>query len=355
MSFTDLFEKVRLNGNLAEIQEEKPLKDCLPLVFTSFGDSGTSSHNSGGRNVAFTHRGTAYKLGGVDPHGTLTRLVAKSPKNKLSDVQVALDKLNEQQGSAVLTFNGKPFGVYTKEGAENARRTFALVNGEYAASRIPPPCEFLEAIPMGEYNGAESYQILFKLSSLDSDLRVEEFSQLVRERLDHCFAEELQAKRRDVIKLYGRFCIWAGLNARILADLNRKPTAPSFAEQNFVISRVGDGYGVLRVDHTSTVKSDLSRGELVKYLRDADREQGFYRIPTGLLIALDLAVTGMDREERRRIKHPFEHGYNFIGVGKSSTNDYPYFVKLLEGSYDSGFAYRAVEPIPEDMFRKVLE
>lgn len=354
MSFIDLLEKVRIRGKLNQLDEGKPLEECLPLVFTSVDESGISFQNSGGRSIIFSHRGVPYKLGGIDPHGRLTKLVAKSPRNKISDVKLAHDH-RKQISPSVHTFAGKPFGVYTKEGAENARRTFSMVNGEYVASRILPPCEFLEAIPMGEYNGVEAYQILFKLNSLESDLRVDEFSQLLRERLNQCSVEELEARHRDVIKLYGRFCIWAGLNARILHDLNRQPTTSSFAEQNFVISRVGDGYGVLRVDHTSTVRSDMSKEELGKYLRDADRGSGFYMIPTGLLVAIDLSMSGMTRKERRRVTQPFEIGYNFRGPLKSNRINYPYFVGLLERAYDQGFAHRAVEPIREEMFRKVLE
>ncbi|MEK6909861.1 MAG: hypothetical protein AABW61_02160, partial [Candidatus Aenigmatarchaeota archaeon] len=241
MSFADLLEKVRIDGRLNQIDQERSLTDCLPIVFTDVNESGTYFQNSGGRGILFTHKGTPYKLGGVDPHGHLTNLVANSPRNKIADVKVAHDH-RKQTGPNVHTFAEKPFGVYTKEGAENARRTFNMVNGEYALSRIPSPCEFSEVIPMGEHNGVEAYQILFRLNSLESDLRVDEFSQLVRERLNQCSVEELEARQRDVIKLYGRFCIWAGLNARILHDLNRQPTTSSFAEQNFVISRVGDGY-----------------------------------------------------------------------------------------------------------------
>lgn len=102
----------------------------------------------------------------------------------------------------------------------------------------------------------KTYQTAFRLPSPESDLRVREWDALLTERLDECSPEEIEAKRQTIGRLYGRFVYWAGVNTAMLAATALVPTMASFVPQNWVIDRHHDGYGLFRVDHTSTKRTN---------------------------------------------------------------------------------------------------
>ncbi len=82
--------------------------------------------------------------------------------------------------------------------------------------------------------------------------RVKEFESLLTRRLDQCNSMKIAEKDKNISRLFGRFIYWTGVNTSFLSLAGLLPTENSFCPQNWVISRYDNGYGLFRVDHTST-------------------------------------------------------------------------------------------------------
>ena len=135
-------------------------------------------------------------------------------------------------------------------------KAFSALGEIYNSLGIENPCKALFYVDTGiEVHGQKTYQTAFQLPRVEADFRAREFNSLLTERLDQCTPDEIAAKSKNIRRLYGRFIYWAGVNAGILATQGLLPTDSSFCCQNWVISRHKDGYGLFRVDHTSTIKT----------------------------------------------------------------------------------------------------
>lgn len=262
--FDNLIDKVRIEGCI-QLDESPFLRDILPIVYK--GEANPSApravryQNSGGRAIIFERGDLVYRIKGVDPFGELTKRVAASEKNKTSDVNeahaLAQSQFRDNQRKPLLFTNGKPFGTLFREQAESERDAFEILAKIYSNLGIPNPCEFICYQDTGiEVDGKRTYQTAFKLPSIGADLRVNEWDSLLTERLDQCTPNEINAKRTAINRLYGRFVYWAGVNVAALSCAGLSPTALSFVPQNWVISKYEEGYGIFRVDHTSTRKVD---------------------------------------------------------------------------------------------------
>ncbi len=257
--FRKLLERVRVDGYIGT-KGEMFLNDMMPAIYR--GESGPAAdsvhyYNSGGRSIIFEKEGSAYRIKGVDPFGRLTKRVAKSKKNRMNDVRIVAEELASQPGTKKQLFRGRPFGVLTYNNATNEKEACERLAHEYILFGIENPAEFLCYKDTGTGRTGESvYQAAFHLPSLESDLRVNEFSGLLTERLDECSAKEIAAKSQNISRLYGRFVFWGGFNAGLFYRAGILPMADSFRPQNWVISRAGDGYGIFRVDHSSTEAAD---------------------------------------------------------------------------------------------------
>jgi len=273
----ELLEKARISGTM-EI-EEGLMRDCLPIIYKGDSTAGIKYYNSGGRSLIVERNGSTYKISGVDPYGKLTKRVALSGKNCLSDVADAYKAFSDSGSKK--TFRNKPFGVFTYKNIENAQRAFDYLNSTYRFFEVDPPCEIichskLDMIQAGE----DAYQMLFKLPNAESDLRVWEFTQILRERLKNASRDELKEKEQYIKRIFGRFAAWAGTSAGIMMHAGILPTKGSWAPQNFVISEVEDGYGIFRVDHTSTeyVGKEKAHDEIMGYINGAEakRNMGYF-------------------------------------------------------------------------------
>ena len=357
MALIDLLEKVRVRGRV-KIKRDLPIEESLPIAITR--DSGNIQYlNSGGRNIIFQFNDRSYKMKGVDPYGLLTKKVSKSKKNKLIDVAVFdnLEKLRKRSNLPPIQ-RDKPFGVLLKEDAVREKEAFEILNEKYNQFGINPPCRYY-----GTYEFRNGYvQNLYELPSLDSDFRLEEFDQLLRDRLNRCDANELEKKVRQISKLYARFLRLVGWNIGLCAKCGLEPSSNSWMPQNFVISKFKDGYGVFRVDHTSTKVNEKYDAKALsdKILAEAslgnleDPTFGSYvHIPTSILIALNFKLsTGAEPSKKEPL---FEQGYNYLGDLYSWKGGYDSFMKVFGMAFVSGFShYGEPEPIQESMLREAL-
>jgi len=259
----ELFEEVRINGKI-DLKDEVSIRDVLPVVYTGESDSGDSTtyYNSGGRSVLFQKGGTAYRVKGVDPFGYLTERVALSRQNRIGNVRDAHELLKDQlthgvdRKDLVYTIE-KPFGTFYHKQAECEIEALKRLEIAYEQLGIENPCKPLFYEETGvEKQGEKTYQTAFRLPSLEVDFRTHEFISLLTERLDQCSPDEIAAKSKNIGRLFGRFIYWAGINTGIFASLGMLPIESSFFPQNWVISRYKGGYGIFRVDHTSTEFTD---------------------------------------------------------------------------------------------------
>ncbi len=258
-----LFEQVRENGKI-DLNDSISIKDILPIIYTgeSNSDSGTTYYNSGGRSILFQKGGQTYRIKGVDPFGYLTERIATSKKNKISNVKDTHNIINEQLSQGIkrenLEFNDvKPFGTFFFDQAECEIKALEKLKLAYERLGIENPCEPLFYKDTNiEKNGRKTYQTAFKLPNLETDVRTHEFMSLLTERLDSCSPSEIAAKDKNIARLFGRFIYWAGINAGLFASVGVLPIDSSFYPQNWIISRYKEGYGIFRVDHTSTKLTD---------------------------------------------------------------------------------------------------
>lgn len=239
----NLFEQVRIKGNVRLSGNEIP--DSLPIIYTGEDENGTAYYNSGGRSLIFENG--SYKVSGVDPYGHLTHIVAASKENRINDVRIADREFQKDNKS----FSEKPFGVYTRKNIEQAQEAFRRLNKSYEKNNIVPPCELVKYCNINEIGG-DIYQMLYKLPSIESDLRVSEILELIEDHLSNASQKTLQDKTVAVNRLCGRIVAWIGYSMQTLYDNNLVPTEASWAMQNMVFHHIGNGYGAFRVDHTST-------------------------------------------------------------------------------------------------------
>jgi len=354
----ELFEQVRTPGRVK--LNGMFIRDCLPFVYTGESEDGEPYHNSGGRSVLLERHGGAYKLSGVDPQGHLTRRVADSPKNMFSDVELARERLVEQEGFKNKRFNGKPFGVFTFENTENAKRAFSELNEAYRYGGLETPCEFVSSPKIDD----ESYQIVFKLPQLESDLRVYEFMRLAEARLGRASRDEISDKLPAIKRIFGRFAAWTGYTMFVLASRGLTPTESSWAPQNFVLHRIGDSYGAYRVDHTSTRYEGqdnvvASMTELVKDAIDQKAaEFPFYQFT----FIPEAAIIAAEHPEMTDSLHVDKSLSPFQRVIAYYANNYGKPTLSLGNMRTFMQTYCATGPrqgtellIPEEYFRKVLE
>lgn len=360
MPLTDLLEQVRIHGRV-KIDRTLPLEKNLPIIIRE--DGGDIPYlNSGGRSIIFNYNGSSYRLKGVDPYGILTKRVATSSQNKLIDIE-----LHHQLYSGIastmpelITHRNKPFGTISKEDAMREKLAFEILSEKYRRLGIAPPAEYVATRELSSGN----VQNLYKLPSLSSDFRLEEFDQLMRERLNRCDAKELESKANKIFKLYARILLWEGWNFGLLARNKLKPTSNSWMPQNFVISECGNGYGVFRVDHTSTeLKGENDCNKLLEEMlseagltRIGDVRFGSYaHIPMSIPIAINYEFT---TNTKPNDKEPlFDQGYLFMGEVKSWERGYGYFLEVLGKAFVGGYLVvgdNRPEPIQETMFREAL-
>lgn len=271
--FEKLFDKVRVKGNII-LRESPFIRDLLPVIYNGEANPNAPGsvlyYNSGGRGIIFNRGDACYRVKGCDPHMKLTKRVASSGKNKIEDVRNAANNHYEpyhSQKDRVMFGPGKPFGVFYSEQAELEKNAFTKLAKLYERANIENPCRFLVYKDTGlEVEGRKTYQSVFSLPRKESDFRVKEFEKLLTEKLDHSSPYEIAKKSKNINRLFGRFIYWAGVNTAFLVSSELLPTDSSFVSQNWVISRYNRGYGLFRVDHSSTksVKAEEVFKELTR-------------------------------------------------------------------------------------------
>lgn len=324
-----------------------------PLIY-SRDEGDIKAWNSGGRGLIFTENGITYRVKGVDPKAYLTEKVVSSGKNLISDVNAAVT--NYRDLGAFMKMHGlEPFGVLLEKKAENEKFAVDRINELYRKLGVEPSLEFDEIVSTND----GYVQNWFRLKKTSDDLRLEELDQYLVQKFSKMPRGRIENYLNAVMKLYGRFNIWNGRNMRLMVDAKLKPTPTSFLPQNFTISSVDDGYGLFRVDHTSTeYLPEKSEGEIFDSLQknvDGFLEGTLLRLPTAMIIAAEPQSVNPDFwKTTKKQKVPFfKAAYNYQGEVKSAR--YKYFHDVLIAGFLGGFNATGFEPIDESFFKKVLE
>lgn len=353
--FRKLLDDVRVSGYI-DLSDEIFLKDVMPILYK--GDcppeKGVHYYNSGGRSILIERGSEKLKVGGVDPFGELTKKVAESGKNKINDINYVFSRMKGQKEENML-FDGKPFGVFTRKNAENAKKAFERLGDVYRIYGFENPCEFMCFKETGvEKLDEMTYQIAYKLPSLGADFRVKEFDSLLIERLDACSPDEVINKCTNLNRLYGRFIYWAGYAAGLLSVSGIKPTDNSFRPQNWVIGKAGDGYGLYRVDHTSSAIANPEES-LKRLLKEDDH---LPHIVHEFSVFAERVQIASNRDaflpkEKRNLK------FSEILLGADYSADISRVIKAHKNVFLFGLrsALERIkpEPIPERMFSEALE
>ncbi len=358
MPLMNLLKKVRVDGRF-KIDRSLSLENSLPIVIGE-DESGSDVPymNSGGRSIIFEYGGSAYRLKGVDPNGILTQKVATSGKNKILDVELFYFARKRGKVPHRLTVSGKPFGILSEEDAMREISVLEVLNEAYSRMGVPPPYEHARTHRFEDGN----VQNLYEIPSLDSDLRLEEFDHLMKDRLNRCSLKKLENKSNNIFKLYSRFLVWEGWNLGLLARNKLEPSPNSWVPQNFVISKYENGYGIFRVDHTSTRRNEeCGYEELIDKILNqsglqtttSDTFGSYTHIPTSVLIALNFRLATGKKPKRK--KPLFEQAYIYRGPVRSWERGYGYYLTIYGVAFVSGSKSRlAPEPIPEKMIRKAF-
>jgi hypothetical protein len=309
----------------------------------------------------FEKGGEVYRIKGVDPFAHFTARVAESPQNRIQNVRdahtIAKTQRSKVSHSGNLRYtHGKPFGLLSlaQAGAEiDALQKLANIYPEF---EIENPCEALfykgtEVLQEGE----ELYQTVLRLNSRESDFRVQEFDALLTERLDMCLPHQIAAKCKNICRLYGRFNYWAGFNAGLLAVAGLLPKRESFHPQNWVIDKYKSGYGIFRVDHTSTI-SATPQTTLASLTEDLDGVpyiiNEFSVFASCIQIAANPQVIKHTRGELKfsEILHsPEKTGVSFDETALLSAHRLSFNVGL-----SAALQVTPLVPIPEEMFQEAL-
>ena len=363
--FRQLLEKVRIEGRV-EIAESSLLRDMLPIIYNGEADPSNPRAvkywNSGGRALIFEKGNTVYRVKGVDPSAKLTERVATSPKNRINNVVSALlvaqADWNANQKEGLMHLDGKPFGVCYIEQAECEKRTFETLDKSYELLGIENPCKFLGHFDTGvEVKGKKTYQTVFRLPSIESDIRVHEWDSLLTNRLDKCSASEIAAKNQAINRLYGRFVYWAGVNVGLLASNGLLPTTASFVPQNWVIGKYKEGYGIFRVDHTSTQKVDPAKAleELLKsrhHVENVPAAVNEFSVFPSRTQAAARPTTFLGRERAGLKFSQILYLTEYKGADESTIINI--HKQLFEIGISSALGATPLVHIPEDLFRQAI-
>lgn len=359
--FRTLLDKVRVEGQI-DVAQEPSIRDVLPLIYQGEASldspNAVSYYSSGGRSLMFERNGQVYRIKGVDPFGKLTERVATSPKNRIGNVRDShkLALLQRSQSEAPLMYlDGKPFGPFFLEQAEAEANALKRLAVAYEKIEAQNPCEFVLNHDSGiEVAGRRTYQAAFTLPSLESDFRTHEWNSLLTERLDECSSEEIAAKSRNINRLYGRFIYWAGINAAILAVSGLLPTETSFVPQNWVISKYRNGYGLFRIDHTSTKIVDPR--EVWKSL--TEKKEGTPRMINEFSVFASRVQVAASPEKllaKNMRKRKFRE---ILFADKGIQADERRLLEVHMNAFNLGMQsvleYYPINPIPEEMFQEAL-
>lgn len=360
--FKTLIDKVRVQGRIS-LGDGVFLRDQLPIIYSGEAKSNdtnsTHYHSSGGRSLIIDRGGTTYRVKGCDPSGKLTERVAGSKENKVEDVFNAYQLAALNFPNVGFMFRaGKPFGVLNLSQVELERGALKQLERAYNFVGIENPCEFAMYADTGILaDGERTYQTVFTLPGVEADFRVKEFEKLLTERLDECSTEEIAKKQKNINRLFGRFVYWAGVSTGLLASVGVSPVKSSFASQNWVISKYKNGYGLFRVDHSSTkiVSPEEAYNSLIAQENDLPHiVNNFSVFPGRVQVAANPQVFHV-----RKNKKFSEILYMTKGIGADESNIIRAHQNIFNLGALCGVAAvtgrsNAINPIPEEMFAEAL-
>jgi hypothetical protein len=345
----DIFRDVREELKLEVSKNGELVK---PMIYQE-SENGSLCYNSGGRGIIFPYKDGAKRIKGVvDSEGRLTEKVGFSPKNKIDDIRKFAEK------KPYYGVNGKPFAVLTRKAAENEKTTLDRLRWFYWKSGLKLPYYVDDIVETGQlFNNEMTCQLYLDLPRIEDDLRVEEFNALLKAKFNQLSEKEIKERERDILKLYHRFMHWHGFTTKCLTECKLLPTYESFVPQNYVISKVRGGYGLFRVDHTSTViADDMDKKQVFQELtKRISHEQSdgpistFGCLPTAVVLAANQPYEVPD--DGRPL---FERCYYHFTDNFKPSNRYLQALYFFNIQFQVGIAMSEPEPIEERFFRMVL-
>lgn len=329
------------------------LAQRLPLFGSEDGEE--TYTNSCGRGILIEGNEGVYRIKCVDPKGVITRLVADSDKNIISDIRQSVSVCpNPKHIEKMLTVRknhhlpaykeDRPFNFLEKEAVERSRHVFGIMGEEYERYGFSYPCAYRGYIAYKNlrWNDWPTRSIIFQLPDAESDLREDELSVTMRRYLQHASVEQLRGIGDRFIDFYRKLLKWHAFDCRILVEHQLLPTPESMIGQNHLIAHVSDGkVGLVRIDHTSTKKVDLDEKELFKRMTFRG---GISMFISNIPLALEMADRGV-RYDTDRYSNYYDAAFKFHNV---DYNDWPKTLDFLRGTTtEFEDAYKS-EPEPID-------
>lgn len=287
-----------VNGELPE-----ELKQHLPIFGLTNALASSSDPyalNSGGRGVLLSDGNTHIRFKGCDIDGSITRRVARSPNNHITDITRTAESLGRMSfDTRPLHYGGtfnlpthvdKPFSFFLEESVTRERDASEALADFFASKGFLKPYSFEASItyPGIQWQGQPCSTLVFGLPSPESDLRFEEIFRLGFLHLKFASPQELRDLEEDLGDFLLKLTSWHGFVTAAMEEKRLAPVHNSHQHQNYVLCHVtGTEIGASRVDHTSTNIDEESS----KAYTEMMRQQGlfFSGLHTTLLHALELA------------------------------------------------------------------
>jgi hypothetical protein len=299
----------RVKGELPQ-----QVRDALPIFGLSKADIERSVNvkyhalNSGGRGILLSDGETHLRFKGNDLDGAITECVAESKKNQISDISLAAqyvvrhgcfsrnrwkdgiyDVPSYSQGD-------RPFSFFTKASVQREKQASGILGKEFEKKGFFRPYSLQAVItyPKIRWQGESCSTMVFRLPTLESDLRYAEFQRHAFWHLKFASPEELAEVAVPLNDFMQKLMSWYGFNIGIMERKGLSPQEDSHQHQNYVLCHVTSSeIGAARVDHTSTVINKKRAAELCGGWK---KEMFFSTLGLDLLHALALANQGFEAD-----------------------------------------------------------
>ncbi len=316
MGYRNILDCVRISVPVKRYEIEHLVDGDIPewlaqgLPKFSSEDGEETYTNSCGRGILMEGDGDVYRIKGADPKGVITRLVAGSEKNVIADIRQSVATCPDpKQIEKMLTANAnrhlppykedKPFNFLERDAVERSRHVFEIMGEEYEGYGFSHPCTYRASIVYKKlrWNGHSTRSIVFQLPDMESDLREDELRVTMRRHLQHASIEQLREINDRLTDFYRKLLRWHAFDCRVLAEHQLLPTPESMIGQNHLIAHVSEGkIGLVRVDHTSTKRVDLSEEELLERMTFGG---GISMFASYIPLALEMANRGIMYDTNR--------------------------------------------------------
>lgn len=313
--------------------------------------------NSGGRGMLLSNGQRHIRLKGNDLTGDITKLVAASPKNhitdikgaqiRISDMNIEISALDTGDVHHLPSYLNKPFSFFTRASVEREKHACDVFTSAFQDKGFFSPYAYIGSIfyPTIQWRGEECGSLVFELPTTESDLRFQEIDRMTFLHLKYASAEELREISEDLADFLYKITTWHGYCSAIMAENDLAPELNSHQHQNYVICHVNDReIGASRVDHTSTRVDKVAAAEYAEIMRSESPFLG--GIQFSVLFAIELARQGFQINSDTHTGY-FDYAYKFPGIlPVGSVRGASEFFEQIQACFERGFNHDPV-PIPQ--------